>query len=156
MIYLLISGAPSVGKSQTIHRLTQTLLLNRFNIVVGALPPQIPPDFCIVLEGFDNTGKSIRILINSATDTPAIIQNLKDFYDNNLPIDFIISSVRDILPERDDFLRIMNIQETDTIIEIPLAKITRRNTWQIALNWYQATIDNLIIHTLTNPPFHIL
>lgn len=51
----------------------------------------------------------------------------------------------------------MGINPTDkNLIEIPLAKITRRGTnFTTALNWYSEKIKQLIIHTLDKRPFNI-
>jgi len=158
MIYLLIGGAQSVGKSEAIIRTADYLLNNGFSVIAGIYPPTNSNDILIVVEGLDRAKNKIRILINSATDTVDIIWGLKKFYDNNLPIDFIISSVRDdgSYP-RTEFFTIMNIQpNVDTIIEIPLAKITRRNVFNTALSWYQTTIDRLIQHTLSSSPFNVI
>jgi len=45
----------------------------------------------------DKYGNTIRIIIiiNTATDTEDIIRNFKKFYDNNLSMDILISSMRD-------------------------------------------------------------
>ena len=76
MNYLLIAGAPSVRKSQSIYRLVRALLAsNKFFVMVGNFPSTFC-DFKIILEGsFDNKSYK-RILINSATDTTAIIDDL--------------------------------------------------------------------------------
>jgi hypothetical protein len=51
----------------------------------------------------------------------------------------------------------MNIaRPKDFILEIPLAKITRRETnFPIALNWYQIQIDNLLNQTIINTPYNL-
>jgi len=158
MIYLLIGGAQSVGKTQTIIRTADYLLNNGFKLKEG-IYPNAKKDILILIEGLDKAKNKIRIIINSGTDTIYLIQKLKNFYDDNLPIDFIISSVRDdgAFPSR-EFYKIMNIsQPTDTVIEIPLAKITRRGVHtNPAISWYEDTIDKLIKHVLSNNPFNVI
>lgn len=155
---LLFGGAPNVGKSETIFRLANRLVSVGFRIVNGSIPASFN-DFRVVLEGTNKTGTDIKIIINSATDTVDIINNFKNFYDSNGgSYDIMISSVRDhnFWP-RNNFFRIMNINSTkDFILEIPLAKITRRDSNKIvALNWYEEQIDALVKHTLSNTPFNL-
>ena len=121
----------------------------------------VPPtfrDFRAILEGIDSNGKPIRIIINTPTDTPQIIQSFKVFFDTHGIYDIFISSVRDdnFWP-RNDLFRIMGINTpTNQILEIPLAKITRRNkNFNVSLNWYQDKIDKLLIQTLKNNPFFL-
>jgi len=106
-------------------------------------------------------GEKIRIIINSPTDTVEIINQFKIFYDSNFNgngYNLLISSVRDdnFWP-RKDFFRIMEIPSGhDYILEIPLAKITRRGeNFHTALNWYSNKIDALIDDILINSPFNI-
>lgn len=154
---LLIGGAQSVGKSETIFRLTNRLITKGFIVVAGVLPTTFA-DFKVVLEGLNLNGKKVRIVINSATDTVDIINHFKSFYNNNGNCDILISSIRDdnFWP-RQDFFTIMNINSTkDFILEIPLAKITRRGAnFNVALNWYENQLDILVDHSLTNLPFQI-
>jgi hypothetical protein len=152
---LLLGGAQSVGKSEGIYRLTKHLLSIGFSDVTNSVP-QTFADFRAVLEGLNKSGKRIRIIINTATDTVEIINDFKLFFDNNGTYDILISSVRDdnFWP-RNDFFRIMNLNN-GFVLEIPLAKITRRsNNFSAALNWYQEKIDKLIIHIMGNNPFDI-
>ncbi|WP_395077259.1 hypothetical protein [Flavobacterium sp.] len=156
MNYLLIGGAPSVGKSESIYKLAQTLLTpaRGFTIITGIFPPIIN-DFKIVIEGIDKSGVKIKILINSGTDNKKIIENFKNFHDVNKPFDIIISSVRDISNPRIDFFSIMKISTADIIVEIPLAKVRRGKTRTTALIWYQDKLDALILNTISNAPFNL-
>ena len=155
---LLIGGAQSVGKSETIYRIANDLTSRGFVLIAGTIPVTFS-DFRCILEGLDKNNKTIKIIINSPSDTPQIINDFKDFYDNNGgQYDILISSIRDdnFWP-RQDFFHIMNISTlTHFILEIPLAKITRRgNNFCTALNWYQIQVDNLIKHSLNNPPYNL-
>lgn len=152
---LLIGGAPSVGKSETIYRLANRLVGKGFVVVAGSIPTTFN-DFRVVVEGTNTDGKEIRIIINSPTDTVAIINDFKGFLDVNGKYDILISSIRDnnFWP-RQDFFKIIGIDKS--LIEIPLAKITRRdNNFSVALDWYKDNIDRLIDHTLSNKPFRII
>ncbi len=160
MNYLLVGGAYSVGKSESIYRLTQYLLTKGFEMVNVDKETEIKAgrDFKAILEGKNTKSKTVRILINTATDTPEIIENLKLFRDENLPVDIMISSIRDndFWP-RKSFFNILNLDcKSENIIEVPLGKITRRgNNFDVALEWYQTKIDELLIRLLYNEPFNI-
>jgi hypothetical protein len=158
MNYLLVGGAQSVGKSESIYRLTHDYLIPRgFNVIAGNVPASFC-DFEALIEGIDKYGNTIRIIINTATDTEDIIRNFKKFYDYNPSADILISSVRDdnFWP-RKEFFSIMGVNPlAPNLIEVPLAKITRRGAnHAIALNWYNQTIDKLLIQILNNPPFDV-
>lgn len=154
---LLIGGAQSVGKSETIYRLANELSLRGFRVVAGSIPITFS-DFRCVLEGLDKKDNTIRIIINSPSDTVPIIQDFKNFYATNGLYDILISSVRDndFYPRR-DFFTMMNINPVkDFILEIPLGKITRRGAnFFTSLNWHENQMDNLVNHTLNNPPYNI-
>lgn len=154
---LLIGGAQSVGKSETIYRLANALTLRGFRVTSGSIPITFT-DFRCVLEGSDKKNNTIRIIINSPSDTVPIIQEFKIFYDINGLYDIMISSVRDnnFYPRR-DFFNIMDINPVrNFILEVPLGKITRRGAnFFTALNWYENQTDNLLNHILNNPPYNI-
>jgi GTPase SAR1 family protein len=154
---LLFGGAESVGKSETIYRLTIGLLSKGFIDISRAVPTSFA-DFSAVLEGLDKHGKNIRIIINTATDTPGLIYRFKRFYDSNGNYDILISSIRDdnFWP-RNQFFTIMGISSAShKIIEIPLAKITRRGiNFSSALSWYETSNDALNQHVLSLTPFNI-
>ncbi|MFN8282745.1 MAG: hypothetical protein U0U67_05990 [Chitinophagales bacterium] len=154
---LLLGGAPSVGKSETIYRLTRNLLAKGFVVVSGTVPA-VFADFRAVLEGVDKSQNKVRIIINSATDTEKIITDFKDFYDRNGKYDIFISSVRDdnFYP-RSGFFIIMDLRRlATTILEIPMAKVTRQGVnFPVALNWYNAQLDNLLNHVISESPFNI-
>ncbi|GMO69905.1 MAG: hypothetical protein Ta2A_18340 [Treponemataceae bacterium] len=139
MKYLLFGGAQSVGKSETIWRLGLFLCSTKhFKIVVGSIPATFT-DFKAILEGVDHSGKQVRIAINSGTDTPDIILSFKKFCDSSGIYDIIISSIRDHdFHPRSYFIKTMGITSEDFVLEIPLAKITRKNGSRIiALTWYK-------------------
>lgn len=152
---LLIGGAQNTGKTDTIYRLTETLLNGRFTLIVGDFPAS-PRDFMVVLKGPDLNGNIIRVIINSATDTPKIISKFKIFFNQNGTYDILISSIRDFdFYPRGHFFRIMKINHNN-VIEIPLAKITRRGVgFNPSLIWYNEKMDELITNRLSHDPFNI-
>ncbi|SMC81487.1 hypothetical protein [Moheibacter sediminis] len=154
---LLIGGAQSVGKSETIYLLTNNLINLGYQVVAGSYPATFS-DFRIVLEGLNRYGRNVRIIINSPTDTVDIINDFKNFFDSNGNYDIFISSVRDggFWPRR-EFFKIMNIAvPKDFILEIPLGKITRRGSNRpTAINWHQRQSLNLVNYILTNNPFNL-
>lgn len=160
MNYLLVGGAYSVGKSGSIYRLTKHLLTKGFDMVNvdNVTEFNAGRDFKAILEGKNTNNKIIRILINTATDTTDIIENLMRFRDVYLPTDIMISSIRDddFYP-RKNFFEILNLDyNSKDIIEVPLGKITRRgDNFDVALEWYQTKIDQLLIRLLYNDPFNI-
>jgi len=157
MKYLLIGGAESVGKTEAIVRLTDLLISKGFSVISGK-HPSVNGEVRIVIEGKDAKGNLIKILINSATDTPKIIKGLKVFMDINKGFDILISSVRDKGSwPRKEFFSITGINESsEQIIEVPLAKITRRKKkFPIALKWYITRMDKLIVMVATSTPFNL-
>jgi hypothetical protein len=157
MKYLLFGGAERVGKSQGIYRLTNFLIGIGFVDTLGLVPPSFK-DFTAVLTGHNKHGNVIKVIINTATDTPAIIANFKNFFDANGSYDFVISSIRDdnFWPRKDFFSIMMISPASKDIIELPLAKITRRgSSHRIALNWYYSKIDMMAQHILHQSPFDL-
>ncbi len=155
---LLIGGAKSVGKSETLYRLAEKLTLVGYRQVAGVLPSTFN-DFMVVLEGINKRGIKIRIIISSSSDTVKIIKDFKLFFDVNGQYDVLISSVRDgDFRPRKEFFSIMNISGSiDFILEIPLAKVTRRDAdFRIALQWYNDKIDNSIDFIIQNSPFSLM
>lgn len=154
MDYILIGGAPAVGKSRCIHRIAKHLLNNGFVDVHNLVPNEFK-DFKAILEKRNQSGEITRVVINSPTDTPEIISQLKSFCDKNGNFDILISSVRDegFWP-RKEFFKLMKIDEVHAnIIEFPLAKITRRgDNFEKALKWYIEKTDVLIKAILINNP----
>jgi hypothetical protein len=154
---LLLGGAPSVGKSETIYRITQFLRTKGFNTRRGFVPAAFS-DFYAVIEKPNDNGNPTRIIINTLTETRSFIYNFKYFFDTNGTYDLLISSVMDdSFLQRKEFFSIMCLNPTtDTIIEIPLGKITRRDdNFNIALDWYQETMYKLLQHILQISPFQL-
>ncbi|WP_298157167.1 hypothetical protein [Flavobacterium sp.] len=158
MKYLLFSGAPGTGKTGSIARLADMLIITkRFRVVSGHYPPIVPQkDFRVILEGLDNRKNLIRIYLNSATDTKKIIKDCKAFYDANQPVDIIVSSIRDVFSVRTDFFAIMKVNNaTDYLLELPLGKVRRGTHRTLCLVWYEQKLDILVKHILESNPFNL-
>ena len=83
MKYLLISGAPNTGKTETIYDLTNYLIdIGYVDTSAAFISPKPIPvtDFRCVLEKANSEGKNIKILINSATDDAVQIDKFCNFY----------------------------------------------------------------------------
>ena len=151
MKYILIGGAPNVGKTGAIYRLAIHLKNNGFKDDSRPVPEK-RGDFYTILEGKDRNGENIRIAVNSQTDDEDIIKKFKTFLDEQENISIVISSIRDgdFPPDyslRSYFFKIFNIAEGD--IEVPLAKIIRkRKNKEKAVKWYECKIDKLLIKLL--------
>ncbi len=160
---LLFGGAPSVGKSESIYRLAKKLI-DKGYIDTYSMVPESFEDFRAILEKKNKNGQ-IQIAINTASDDIARLIELKNLIDDNPQINILVSSIRDdnFYP-RNQFFEYSGINELiDTIVEIPLAKITRKGNVQDvasnksrALNWYRNKIDKLSLLILTNEPFNVL
>jgi len=152
MEYILIGGAPSVGKSECIHRIAKFLLAEGFLDAQNLVPHKFK-DFTAILEKTNESGEITRVVINSATDTTDIIYSFKNFCEENGQFNVLISSIRDggFWP-RNEFFEIMGIdRKSGNITEFPLAKITRRgDNFDKALKWYKEKTDRLIKSVLMN------
>ena len=96
--YILI-GNPNTGKT------TITTMIERYLRSIGfrnyCRRYEISEnDSAIVLEGANINGKTIRILLNTPSDTIGIIDEVYDYYQQNSSVDFVITTVRDMYEER--------------------------------------------------------
>ena len=157
MKFLLIGGQPDSGKSETIYRIFMRYSISYTQISNLHPHAQIPSgfpfeDFSVLLEGLNNKGNLVKILIHSPTDDSYNINMLKNNIISHSP-DIIICSIRDIDWQRQ---MVLDIVANNYHFEIPLARITRRhNSRPIALDWYRSTIDILIDSVLVQTPFSL-
>jgi hypothetical protein len=155
MNYLLFGGAPNVGKSEAIKRLEKFLNIKEIETSDKVLLNN-DGDFYACLDGTNSMGAHVRILVSSDADVSFQIQAFKDYCGSHEPYDVIISAIRDDGDqERANFFSIMGITPSDFMVEIPMGKITRRNTYDEALKWYYNAIDDLAHTVLGNAPFHL-
>ncbi|MDR1248206.1 MAG: hypothetical protein LBK63_02775 [Treponema sp.] len=157
MKYLLFGGAPAVGKSETITRLKE--FLESKGIATSEEPVSINEkgDFYAYLDGTNAAGAKVRVLVSSATDAIPEIQGFKSYCDSHEPYDIVISPIRDTGdPERANFFSIMGKPHPDSVVEIPMGKITKKNGYDQAIGWYRNAIDTLAHRVLSNAPFQLL
>lgn len=156
MKFLVISGAPSTGKTTAINLLAEWIA-NRGSILLDStgnpLPSFLPnstgkyEDISIVINY-----KGRKIIIHSATDDEARMNELLEIIKLNLDAEIVITSCRDIYWERDYF--IAHIRPFATFfLESPLGKITRRNDFTHADNWYKDTLLLMHQYILTSNPY---
>lgn len=155
MKYLFISGAPNTGKTETIYDLTVYLISQGYEIILrgnGNFAAPTPDsqarveDFQCIIEKKISEHITKTILINSATDNENRINSLLNFCKNNPNVDLIITSMRDGGDAMRSFLKekINIIPNTDIVVEVPLAKITRKRNFNAALRWYKNRINELV------------
>jgi len=157
MKFLVISGAPSTGKTTAINKIAEWLTSGVITTDIdgNSLPIFLPNrngkylDFSIVI-----ILRGKKIIIHSATDDQfnmdALIEKLKLHPDTEI----VITSCRDIYWERDYFTS--HIKPFSTFfLESPLGKITRRNDFHIADTWYKNSLLTLHQHILKNNPYNL-
>ncbi|MBE6348641.1 MAG: ATP-binding protein [Spirochaetaceae bacterium] len=150
--FIFISGAPNTGKSTTLKELYKFLKnTKKFKETKSKIIANDEGMF--ILEGYNNKGKSIKILINYPSDTVSIIDSVFEFYEKNKPFDIVITSIRDMYCERDCLLETFKINED--FIELPLAKVTRKNDKEIACKNYYERVFTLAKSILALPPFNL-
>lgn len=160
MKYLLIGGQPNTGKTETLIRLFH-LLNTKYTTITNVHPHpscKIPTltsidDFSVIMEGVDNNGKNIKILMHSPSDDLPSINLLKENILVHSPT-IVITSIRDMNFPR---LTVLNIVAHNYSFEFPLARITRRHhSRRAALAWYENTVDNNLKSIISKNPFNLI
>lgn len=153
MKILLMSGAPNTGKTTLINRIEQYLrsigfrnFCRRYTVFEN--------DRAVILEGSNNRGVTVRILLNTASDTVNIINAVNEYYQQNCPVDYLITSVRDMYKEREYLFETFSVNDNE-YYEIPLAKVSRRKDNEEAKENYYTRVLTLIKHILSMKPFYI-
>lgn len=165
MEYLFISGAPSVGKTTTVHAVCHWLLskypgtdLRTDGLLFDrtAVPPALATnDFSFLFDTGD-----MKVLVHSATDDPYNADMLVSFISRHEPR-IVISSCRDYPDKMRDYLCTrLNMQNGHVLAsrhayiqEFPLAKITRRTNWTDPYNWYFENTMLRIKAILSSAPY---
>lgn len=166
MKYLFISGAPNTGKTVTIYDLTVYLISQGYVIVLRGTGNFVNPttvsqarieDFQCIIEKKISDHITKRVLINSATDNENRINSLLKFYEKNLNVDVVITSMRDGGDTMRRFLKdkLNIIPNTDVVVEVPLAKITRKRNFITALMWYKRSVNEIVKSELENLLFNL-
>ena len=145
MKYLLFEGAANTGKTSAVIRIANHLVNNfNYQVVAGNTIPSVQSkkDFYSLME---NSTTRKRIVVNSPSDYITVIDDFKCFYDNNQPVDIVISSCREEKYLREHFYTSFNINDSDDVVVIPLGKITRRNEnlKKQSMKRYKECIDSL-------------
>ncbi|HAT3998703.1 TPA: hypothetical protein JRX02_000148 [Elizabethkingia anophelis] len=158
MKFLVISGAPSTGKTTAINKianwLTSTLKIT-LDINGNPLPTFLPDstgkfwDFSVII-----IVKGKKIIIHSATDDQYNLDALIEKINLHPDVEIVITSCRDLYWQRDYFIN--HIKPFSTFfLESPLGKITRRNDFHIVDIWYKNTLLTLHQHILENNPYYL-
>lgn len=87
-------------------------------------------------------------MILCASDYLHILDEFKTFADSNAPYDLVISSCREEESLYSYFFEKFHIKtDTDIVLEIPMAKITRRNQeyYKYSMKWYEDKCTALIL-----------
>ena len=153
MKILLISGAPNTGKTTLINLIIKYFRRCGFRSCCQSVHIS-GSDRVVCISGKTNKRKSVRVLINSASDTTTIINTIFQFYINNEPIDYFITSIRDMYDERELLFERLNCNNIE-YYEVPLGRITRRKDFDQALDDYLSRILMLIEQVLSKSPFYI-
>lgn len=157
MKFLVISGAPSTGKTTVINNIALWLTSG---IITTDVDGTILPTFLPNSKGtYDDISivvilKGKKIIIHSATDDQNCMDRLIEKINLNSDVGVVITTCRDVYWERDYFVK--NIKPFATFfLESPLGKITRRNDFTLADTWYKDNLLNLHQHILGNNPYNL-
>ena len=157
MKFLVISGAPSTGKTTAINKIaewiTSALITTDNN---GYLLPSFLHDahgnyydFSIVI-----IVSGRKIIIHSPSDDTSKMNALIEKIKQNPDTEIVITSCRDIYWERDYFT--VNLKPYATFfLESPLSKITRRNDFTPADDSYKDILLEMHQHILSNNPYNL-
>jgi|688.fasta_scaffold01664_7 hypothetical protein len=157
MKFLVISGAPQTGKTTAINNIAQRLTNGVISTDVnGTILPSFLPDsagkywdFSIVINL-----RGRKIIIHSASDDVNCMNQLIEKIKQNPDTEIVITSCRDIYWERDYFTA--NVRPfANFFLESPLGKITRRNDFNLADDWYKDTLFEMHQHILSNNPYNL-
>lgn len=151
---LLIGGAPHTGKTTTIFRL-YSLLLNRGFTIIHQEPTQIRAPLDNMRAVLQNPVNQRKLLLNSRSDYPGNGQELSSYYQQHLPVDVIVTSIRDQGPERNGMDTAIATLAPSQTVEIPLAKVTRRINWNTAATDYWNSVEALCMFILAGQPFEL-
>jgi len=149
MNYLFFGGAPRTGKSEAIWALANHLVQEKGYAVIEGNIPADKDDFqCILQKG----GR--LLLIHSYTDLPWCVEKMIGLYRTYPGVHVVVSSIRD----EGDWMRAhllgeLGLTDADYVLEIPLAKITRRNSAEESIAWYKKSIIGLTKSIIARPPF---
>lgn len=157
MNFLVISGAPQTGKTTAINKIALWLTTGVVNTDIYGNP--LPP-FTVNQHGVYNDIsvvvmlKGKKVIIHSASDDMERIDELIVLLKAHPDTEVVITSSRDLYWPRDYFTRDVRPFAT-FFLESPLGKITRRNNFHLADQWYKDTLLELHQHILRGGPFYL-
>ncbi|WP_169779997.1 hypothetical protein [Campylobacter curvus] len=153
---LLIGGAPNTGKTTLIAQIKGEFEKAGFQIIDKIENGQINVDFTVCFMSKSLDGKDVKIILNPPSDDRSSIDNCYGFMEKHKPFGIFISSIRDIGETKNYFDdKILKKFSFSNILQIPLAKTTRRNEKENASKWYKDTNLKLAKHILANSPFNL-
>lgn len=164
MKILFVSGTKHSGKTPTCIQLDKQFIL-KFKKSQQSFKYQNSSDFVNFYTGKTNKGQPVTVILNSACDLVCIIEQfieaLKNFLNSTefhkTSVIILITAIRNqgdkIRQKMEDELK--NIFLETEIIEIPLSRINEKSDKAIH-QWYHLKMNELIKHTLKNPPFELL
>lgn len=150
---LQISGMNSTGKSTTIFRLYSFFRNRRYTIVhqEPAVITQPSDNIRVVMK---NPVDNRVLLLNSASDYPDSGQELALYYQRFTSIDVLVTSIRDEGIERTEMENAVGSFLPRSVLEVPLAKVTRRTNLN-ATTEYLDRAEQLCIFLLLGQPFNL-
>lgn len=155
MVCLLVSGFRNTGKTTVLCGFANSLQGKGYSFVAGdpIPPPGVISDLQAILK---NTLTNTTVLINTKSDYPHQAGEMHNFYNNNVTIDVIITSIRDGGYERTAFMTVLTHLSPKNIIELPLGKINgSRVDFNIALPAYLNRTEQLLQFIAATHPFNI-
>ncbi|MES2063556.1 MAG: hypothetical protein V4456_16635 [Bacteroidota bacterium] len=150
MDFLLISGPQASGKTSLIRRMHTHFISQGYNIIHRYFYHN--NDFRCVLE---KNGR--KVLMQSDTDLPGCILNLKNYYASYPDVDVIITACRnDPDPMRNRLFGDLHITALGNIhFEVPLGRMPRGALRTQSVAWYEAQVDKIAIMAASAAPFNI-
>lgn len=154
---LFISGYSNTGKTTTTTEIIKLLSNNGYRKVSSQPTGQQNIDEICLFEGLDKTGNNIKIVINTAADNVASVNNFDSFLSQN-PCDIIITARQNLENIRQRISDTVQkyLSADNSILELPLGKMTQRATNLInANNWYLTSVEKLVKHILKEAPYNL-
>lgn len=148
MNVILISGQNDTGKTQSCFFIQKILQQKSFKQIYSSSDIS-SGNFFKAYTGFNKKQKQVNILINSESDLIGSGKRLQQYLQINKNTDIVITTIRDI----ENVLK-PYCTSTD-IIEIPLAKITRKIKFNDSYKWYKNAIENLLKFIIEHAPFDL-
>lgn len=159
---LFIAGNEGAGKTPVCNNL-EKLLCESYKVFHKRIanPQGHEEDFIKIFEGMTKDRRDIRIVLNSASDSQEVINNmiakLQLAFEGKRHTNIIlITTARNTGDAARDYLEkeIANICSDNEIIEFPLARINDKADESVH-NWYHKSVDEILKHILANEPFNL-